>query len=241
MDVPQIFRNNRESPASWPASAFDKEAALIISSTVNFVQEKLSGDSSGHDWWHIYRVWKTSIAISKNYEEADDLIVQLASLLHDIADWKFHSGDFSVGPRIAAGWLSTFPLDDTRIKHICRIIETLSFKGNGVKSEMETLEGMIVQDADRLDAIGAIGIARTFAYGGNKGRSMYTPGIEPKHHATAEEYLKSEGTTINHFHEKLLLLKDMMNTESAKKIAEGRHRYMEQFLTQFHEEWEGRV
>ena len=218
----------------------NKEADIIISSTIDFVRERLSGDSSGHDWWHIYRVWKTSIALAKHYEVADGLIVQLASLLHDIADWKLHSGDCSVGPRIAAGWLSKFPLDDSRIKHICQIIETLSFKGNGVTSKMETLEGMIVQDADRLDAIGAIGIARTFAYGGYKGRSMYTPGVEPKYHTTAEEYLNSEGTTINHFHEKLLLLKDLMNTEYAKNIAEARHKYMEQFLARFHEEWEGK-
>jgi uncharacterized protein len=219
----------------------NKEEDLIISSTINFVQEKLSGDSSGHDWWHIYRVWKTSIAIAKNYEEADGFIVQLASLLHDIADWKFHSGDFSAGPRLAAEWLSKFSMDNTQIKHICQIIESLSFKGNGVRSEMETLEGKIVQDADRLDAIGAIGIARTFAYGGFKGRSIYTPGVKPKHHATAEEYLKSEGTTINHFHEKLLLLKDQMNTDFAKKIAEERHQFMEQFLARFHEEWEGKA
>jgi uncharacterized protein len=217
------------------------EADTIISSTVGFVQEKLSGDSSGHDWWHIYRVWQTSIVLAKNHEDADGLVIQLAALLHDIADWKFHSGDFSVGPRIAAEWLSKFSLDPATIRHICQIIESLSFKGHGVKTDMETLEGKIVQDADRLDAIGAIGIARTFAYGGSKGRSMYTPGVEPKYHATAEEYLKNEGTTINHFHEKLLLLKDRMNTEQAKRIAAERHAFMEQFLARFHEEWEGKA
>ena len=213
---------------------------LIIKKTEEFVKNKLKGEGSGHDWWHIHRVHKNAIRIAKE-EDVDLFVVQLAALLHDIADWKFHSGDLSVGPKIARGYLESLNVDENTISHVCEIIKEASFKGAGVKLKMKTKEGMVVQDADRLDAIGAIGVARTFAYGGNKNRQIYDPNIKPEKHETAEQYINSEGTTINHFYEKLLLLKDLMNTETAKKIAEERHKFMEQFLERFYNEWESKA
>lgn len=202
------------------------------------VKEKLSGEGSGHDWWHIYRVWKMAQHIGRG-ENANMLIVELAALLHDIADWKFHEGDDTVGPRIAGEILAQYGVSKDVISHICQIIMEVGFKGAGVKTEPTTLEGKIVQDADRLDAIGAIGIARTFAYGGHKGRLMYDPNIKPVMHMTKEEYSKNQGPTINHFYEKLLLLKSLMNTASARKLAEERHSFMETYLYRFFKEWEG--
>ncbi|MBA3064551.1 HD domain-containing protein, partial [Candidatus Woesearchaeota archaeon] len=185
----------------------------IIKRTADYVKSKLDGEGSGHDWWHIYRVWKTAIEIGKK-ESADLFVVQLAALLHDIADWKFHSGDDSVGPKLAREWLEKLDVDENIISHVCKIIKQVSFKGAGVKSKIKTKEGMVVQDADRLDALGAIGIARAFAYCGHKGREIYNPDIKPEKHESFEQYKKSKGTTINHFYEKLLLLKDLMNTPS---------------------------
>jgi uncharacterized protein len=198
----------------------------------------MSQDSSGHDWWHIDRVRNTAVQIARQ-EGADPVIVELAALLHDIADWKFHGGDETAGPRAARDWLSQFPLPDQSLDHICDIIATLSFKGANVATPMTTLEGQCVQDADRIDAIGAIGIARAFAYGGHKGRAMYDPEHPPTLHDSFEAYKRNAGPTINHFHEKLLLLRDRMNTTTAKAIADERHQFMEAFLQQFHREWDG--
>ena len=210
----------------------------ILQKTVDYIKEEFSDDSSGHDWWHIYRVWKNAITICE-HEKADSFIVQLAALLHDLDDWKFNdSGDET--PRRAKAWLDSFSLDPSITDAVCRIIQHISFKGAGVENKMDSLEGFIVQDADRLDAIGAIGIARAFAYGGYKNRPLYDPGTPPQMHRSFEEYKNSKSDTINHFYEKLLLLKDMMNTSTAKRIAEQRHEVMVQFLSQFMAEWEGK-
>ncbi len=210
----------------------------IIEKTATHVKELLSGEGSGHDWWHILRVWNNAKTIAAS-EEVDLFIVELTALLHDIGDHKFHNGDETVGPRMAAEWLTSLQVKDEAISHISTIIKELSFKGAGTTSEMSTLEGRVVQDADRLDAIGAIGIARTFAFGGHKNREMYNPEVEPEYHTSFETYKKSTGPTINHFYEKLLLLKDRMHTQSAKQLAEQRHRYMEAYLEQFFAEWNG--
>ena len=216
-----------------------KEAKdLVIQKTVDFVKEKLSGEGSGHDWWHVYRVWSIAKKITQK-ENADPTIVELSALLHDIADWKFNDGDESAGPRQATAWLNKNGVDPRLVGEVCEIISTLSYKGAGVATPMRTIEGKIVQDADRLDAIGAVGIARTFAYGGNKNRLMYHPEETPVMHESFDHYKNNKGHTINHFHEKLLLLKDRMNTESAKKLAEQRHLFMENYLDRFHKEWNG--
>ena len=209
----------------------------IIQRTAGYIKNEFSDDSSGHDWWHIYRVWKTALVICK-HEKADEFIVQLAALLHDLDDWKFNeTGDET--PLRAKTWLDSLDLDPSITDAVCRIITHISFKGAGVKNKMDSLEGFIVQDADRLDAIGAIGIGRAFAYGGYKNRILYDPDSPPNMHASFEEYKSSKSATINHFYEKLLLLKDMMNTPAAKKIAEQRHEIMLRFLDQFMKEWEG--
>ena len=216
----------------------DKQA--IIKQVAIVVRQKLEDEGSGHDWWHIYRVWKMAQHIGRE-ESTDMFVVELTALLHDIADWKFHDGDDMVGPRVARQVLSEHSVPEDVINHVCEIISTMAFKGAGVKGEIRTLEGQVVQDADRLDAIGAIGIARTFAYGGHKGRPMHNPEQKPTMHQTKEEYIKSEGPTINHFYEKLLLLKDCMNTRTAKQLAEGRHRFMEEYLDRFFQEWKGKI
>ena len=209
----------------------------IIQQTADFIRKEFSDDSSGHDWWHIYRVWKNAIAICE-IEQADSFIVQLAALLHDLDDWKFNeSGDET--PHRAKAWLDSCSVDSAIAESVCRIIMHISYKGAGVENKMDSLEGFIVQDADRLDAIGAIGIGRAFAYGGYKSRMMYDPDSPPQMHASFEEYKNSKSATINHFYEKLLLLKDRMNTVTAKRIAEERHKFMEDFLSQFMLEWEG--
>ena len=209
----------------------------IIIQTEKFVQNKLQGESSGHDWWHVYRVWKNSVYIGER-ENADLFVTQLAALLHDIADWKFHGGDENIGPEIARKWLEKMNVKENVVSQIIEIIKDISFKGAGVKTPMKTMEGMVVQDADRLDAIGAIGIGRAFAYGGHRGREMYNPDIEPVMHQSFQQYKNNKGPTINHFYEKLLLLKDLMNTETAKEMAKDRHKFMEQFLDRFFKEWE---
>lgn len=218
---------------------YEEVKGIVINNTIEYVKAKLEGEGSGHDWWHVYRVWKNSILISAN-EEVDMFTVELAALLHDIGDWKFYNGDETVGPRLAREWLNKNGVDKSIVQQVSNIIAKMSYKGKGVKSEMDTIEGMVVQDADRLDAIGAIGIARTFAYGGSKGREMYNPNRKPEYHETFEQYKSSNGTTINHFYEKLLLLKDLMNTNTAKKIAAERHEFMETFLEQFYKEWSGK-
>ncbi len=210
----------------------------IINKTMEYVKSRLEGEATGHDWWHVFRVWKMTQSLTRG-EKVNLFVVELAALLHDIADWKMHGGDDTLGPQVAKEWLESIKVDVNTICHVCAIIQDVSFKGVGVKSKMNSLEGMIVQDADRLDAIGAIGIARTFAYGGNRGREIYNPYIKPRFHHSFDEYKKSDGPTINHFYEKLLLLKDLINTSKAKKIALKRHKYMEKFLSRFYKEWEG--
>jgi uncharacterized protein len=211
----------------------------IIDKTIQYVQHELAQDSSGHDWWHIYRVWRNAINISQ-HEQADSFVVQLAALLHDIADWKLHGGDEDIGPRLAGEWLKRCGVDENTILHVCTIVREVSFKGAGVGTKINTIEGMIVQDADRLDAIGAIGIGRTFTYGGHKGRPMYDPNLRPTLHTSFEQYKNSHSPTINHFYEKLLLLKDLMNTNTARVIAQNRHEFMKVFLDRFYEEWDGK-
>lgn len=210
----------------------------IVAATEEYVQKKLSGEGSGHDWWHVLRVWNNAKTIAKK-ENADLFVVDLAALLHDIGDHKFHNGDETVGPRLAREWLEQQQVEEKTIEHVCSIIRDLSFKGAGTSSDMPTLEGKVVQDADRLDAIGAMGIARAFAYGGHKNREMYNPSIKPVLHESFEAYKSSTAPTINHFYEKLLLLKDRMHTETARQMAAQRHQYMEDFLNQFYAEWNG--
>ncbi|GAB3195654.1 uncharacterized protein ABID22_001559 [Pontibacter aydingkolensis] len=212
----------------------------IIHETAAYVKQLLSGEGSGHDWWHIFRVWKNAQSIAREEQGANLFIVELAALLHDIGDHKFHNGDETVGPRMAREWLEKCTLPASDIQHVCTIIQELSFKGAGTSSAMQSIEGRIVQDADRLDAIGAIGIARTFAYGGHKNRELYNPEVKPVLHDSFEAYKSSTAPTINHFYEKLLLLKDRMHTNTAKKMAQQRHEYMENFLEQFYKEWEGK-
>ena len=210
----------------------------IIENIAQEIKERLKNESSGHDWWHVYRVWRTAKRIGQQ-EKANMLVVELAALLHDIADWKFQAGDDTVGPKKAGELLEKYEVRTEVIEHVCNIIATMTFQGAEVKTEMETLEGRVVQDADRLDAIGAIGIGRAFAYGGYKNRPMHDPDQKPTRHKSKEEYYSNESTTINHFHEKLLLLKDRMNTKTARKIAKKRHKFMKLFLDEFGEEREG--
>jgi uncharacterized protein len=211
----------------------------LIQRTHDYVRHRFLRESSGHDWFHIQRVWKTSIYLCE-CESADSAVIQLAALLHDLADWKFHSGNLDAGPCAARKWLEENGADSILIDHVCEIVGGLSFKGAGVASPMRTLEGQIVQDADRLDAMGAIGIARAFAYGGHRGRLLYDPNVPPERHDSFEAYQRSASPTLNHFYEKLLLLKDRMNTSAARAIAERRHRYMESFIKRFLDEWDGK-
>ncbi len=210
----------------------------IVQRTANYVKGEFQNEPSGHDWWHIYRVWKNALKICE-HEKADKYIVQLAALLHDLDDWKFNENEDET-PQRANAWMESCKVDPEVIKQVCEIILHISFKGANVENKIRSLEGFIVQDADRLDAIGAIGIARAFAYGGYKNRPMYDPESPPQMHATFEQYKTSKSASINHFYEKLLLLKDMMNTTTAKKIAEQRHEIMLNFLDQFMNEWEGK-
>jgi uncharacterized protein len=207
----------------------------IIQATANHLRQVFQHDSSGHDWWHVHRVWNTAVAIA-DIERADKFVVELAALLHDLDDWKLDPASDGTPVR-ASAWLRNLKVAPAVHDQVCEIITHLSFKGAGVQDRMHTLEGRVVQDADRLDAIGAIGIARAFAYGGHKGRLMHDPEQLPQRHATFEHYQSSQGTTLNHFHEKLLLLRDRMHTATAKQMAEERHTYMEGFLAQFQREW----
>lgn len=213
--------------------------AEALARTEAHVRQAMSGEGTGHDWWHIHRVRQTALRLARE-EGADAYVVELAALLHDIADHKFHGGDETAGPRAARAWLEPLGVDEAVIAHVVDIIAGLSFKGAGVDTSMRTPEGRVVQDADRLDAIGAIGVARAFAYGGSRGRALHEPDVSPEAHGSFEAYKSSTGPTINHFHEKLLLLRERMNTSAARRMAEGRHRFMEQFLARFHAEWDGR-
>jgi len=210
----------------------------LINNTILFVKQQLENAEGGHDWFHIERVYKNALLIARE-EECDILIVKLGALLHDIADSKFHNGDESIGPKIAREFLESQGLKEESIQHIIAVIENISFKGGNFEKKFNSKELEIVQDADRLDALGAIGIARTFNYGGFKNRALYNPRIQPNLNMNKEEYKNSESPTLNHFYEKLLLLKDKMNTPTGKKLAEGRHKYMELFLSQFYAEWDG--
>ena len=212
----------------------------LIVKTIKFVRERLVDAEGGHDWFHIERVYKNAMLIAKS-EEVDNTIVALGALLHDIADSKFHDGDETIGPRIASDWLASQNTDQVILDHVIQIIKNISFKGGNQNQPFNSSELDVVQDADRLDAIGAIGIARTFNYGGYKDMKIYDPDIPPKLDMTKEEYKNSKAPTINHFYEKLLLLKDRMNTETGKRLAEKRHKYMEGFLDQFYKEWNGEV
>ncbi len=212
---------------------------VVIKKTAEFAKKKLSGEGSGHDYWHIYRVWKMAVYLAKK-EKADLFIVQLAALLHDIADWKFNDND-KEGSVLSRKWLQSLKVDDKIIKQVCDIVDGVSFKGAGVVNKIKSIEGVVVQDADRLDALGAIGIARTFAYNGFKNREIYNPDIKPKFHRTFASYKKNNSTAINHFYEKLLLLKDLMNTRTAKKIAQHRHKIMSQYLKEFFREWNAKM
>jgi len=211
----------------------------LIEATINFVKTELKNAEGGHDWFHIERVYKNSLLIAK-HEKVDITVVSLAALLHDIADSKFHSGDETIGPRVASEFLLKHNVDSEIIEHVTQIIENMSFKNSfDLNPSFTSKEMEVVQDADRLDAIGAIGIARCFNYGGFKDRPLYNPEIKPNLNMTKAEYKAAETPTINHFYEKLLLLKDQMNTKTGKRIALERHRYMEGFLKQFYAEWEG--
>ncbi|HSM63123.1 MAG TPA: HD domain-containing protein [Gillisia sp.] len=212
----------------------------IIENTIIFVQETLKDAEGGHDWFHILRVLNNSKLIAET-EEVDLLTVQLGALLHDIADSKFHNGDETLGPKGARAFLSTQNVTEEVIVHVINIIENISFKGGNTKQSFHSKELEVVQDADRLDALGAIGIARAFNYGGFKGRGLYDPEIQPNLKMSKEEYKASTAPTINHFYEKLLILKDRMNTETGKTIAEERHLFMKQFLDQFYAEWNGKA
>jgi len=211
----------------------------IIKNTIEFVKEILQNAEGGHDWWHIYRVWNNAKKINKS-EKADSFIVELGALLHDIADSKFNNGDEEIGPQKARQFLESQLLEEKDINHLVKIIRNISFKGGNYIQDFRSVELDIIQDADRLDAMGAVGIARTFNYGGFKNRELYNPNIPPKLDMSKEEYKNSTAPTINHFYEKLLLLKDKMNTTTGRVLAEQRHIFMEQYLEQFYSEWEGK-
>ncbi len=212
----------------------------LITNTIAFVKQELANAEGGHDWFHIQRVYNNALLISKT-ETVDLLVVQLAALLHDIADSKFYDGDETIGPLKAELFLKSQDVEVSTINHVIAIIKHVSFKGGNFKNEFTSNELDVIQDADRLDAIGAIGISRTFNYGGYKKRAIYDPAILPKLNMTKEEYKSSTAPSINHFYEKLLLLSDKMNTITAKGIAKKRHNFMEFFLEQFYDEWNGKA
>ncbi len=208
----------------------------LVAATALHMEQLFDGEGSGHDWWHIRRVWQMALTIG-SAEKANLLVVQLAALLHDVADWKFNKGDEEAGPHEAAKWLSELGAKEDIIERVCQIIREVTFKGAGVETKPSSLEAAVVQDADRLDAIGAIGVGRAFAYGGHQNRSMYNPHRSPQLHASFEDYKKDEGATLNHFYEKLFLLKDRLTTPTGKTLAAKRHQFMEQFVMQFLQEW----
>jgi len=237
-------------------NSYESDYKNVVLKTIEFVKDKLKHAESGHDFFHIERVWKNSLLIAAKerefYENSENengmtstcnkpqinlIVVELAALLHDIADHKFNNGDDTKGPIIAREFLSSINVEEDVINEVCEIIATISFKGSTEKNDMKTFEGKIVQDADRLDALGAIGIARTFTYGGFKNRVLYDPNVKPNLDMNWEQYKNHKGTTINHFYEKLLLIKDKMHTNSGKALAEKRHLLMTDFLNSFVEEW----
>ena len=217
-----------------------KTQETVIQKTVAFVKDVLSDAEGGHDWWHIYRVWQLSKHIAET-EDVNLFVVELGALLHDIADSKFHDGDEEIGPRKARDFLSSIDVEERIIVHIENIISNISFKGGRHTQKFKSPELNVIQDADRLDSMGAIGIARTFSYGGHKNRGIYDPDFQPNLHMTKEEYKKSTAPSLNHFYEKLLLLKNRMNTKTGNVMAKHRHTYMENFLDEFFKEWSGEM
>jgi uncharacterized protein len=220
------------------ATCFGEIKMTIIDKTILFVKKQLHDAEGGHDWFHIERVYKNAVLIAQE-EDCDVTVVKLGALLHDIADSKFHDGDEEIGPKMARTFLESENVSEGIIEHVVQIIRNISFKGGNFEKTFSSIELEIVQDADRLDALGAIGIARAFNYGGYRNQQLYNPLIAPKLNMTKEEYKKNLSPTLNHFYEKLLLLKNKMNTETGKKLAQERHRFMETFLSQFYAEWEG--
>lgn len=211
----------------------------VVTRTVDFIKAKFLNEGSGHDWSHIQRVWHTSRALAAQTPAANLFVTELGALLHDVADWKFHAGNEEAGPRAAREWLTSLAVEETVVQRVEAIIREISFKGIGVPTPMSTPEGELVQDADRLDAIGAIGVARAFAYGGHKGRPLHNPAVAPVAHDSFESYKQNTAPTINHFYEKLLHLQERLHTPAARVVAQRRHQFMEEFLAQFLREWEG--
>ncbi len=211
----------------------------IVSATAAFIENKFADEGSGHDWAHIRRVWLLARRLALAAPEADPEVTELAALLHDIADWKFHDGDYEAGPRAAREWLLSQHAPETLIARVETIIREVSFKGLGVETPVSSIEAALVQDADRLDAIGAIGIARAFAYGGHKGRPLHDPAIAPVAHDTFASYQTITAPTLNHFYEKLLHLKDRLHTDAAREVAQERHVFMETYVARFLAEWDG--
>jgi uncharacterized protein len=212
----------------------------IIQSIARHVRSKLEGEGTGHDWWHIERVWKSSKQIARK-EKADMFVVELGALLHDLYDWKFHGHDYKKSAKAIERLLLANAVEQSVINHVNHIVAEISYKGAKVKNKIKTLEGKIVQDADRLDALGAIGIARAFAYGGHKNRPLYDPSAKAVLHKTFAQYRKGSASTIQHFYEKLLLLKNKMNTKTGKTLAAKRHKFIEGYLAQFYKEWGGKA
>jgi uncharacterized protein len=216
-----------------------------IDRTRQHVRNVLGCESTGHDWWHIQRVYDLAMHIAneetKFGSQVDLFVVQLSALLHDIADWKFQNGDESIGPQKAREWLTSIGVDASVSTHVSQIIKSISFKGAGVDDSMSTIEGSIVQDADRLDALGAIGIARCFATGAKLGNTVHNPETLPTIHKTADEYKSVRSSSVNHFYEKLFLLRDRMKTSTGKRLAEDRHNYMENYIERFLSEWNGEI
>jgi uncharacterized protein len=204
------------------------------------VRRLVLGDGTGHDWWHVWRVWQTADRLARTERKADRVVVSLGALLHDVGDWKFHGGDEEAAPREAARLLRRARAGRDVVDRVAQVCREVSFKGAGVADRPTSIEARIVQDADRLDAIGAVGVARAFAYGGAKGRLLYEPGVKPVLHGSFAAYKKSKSHTINHFHEKLLLLKDRLHTREARRIARDRHAFLGAFLKRFHAEWAGK-
>ena len=212
---------------------------MIIEATAAFIEEKFRAEGSGHDWPHIRRVWQTARALAAQTPGLDPEVTELAALLHDIADWKFHGGDYEAGPRAARAWLLSQQVPEVTVARVEQVIREVSFKGLGEATPVSSPEAAVVQDADRLDAIGAIGVGRAFAYGGHKGRPLHDPAVPPVTHEDFEHYKQSTAPTINHFYEKLLHLKDRLHTPAARHLAKARHEFMAQFVARFLAEWEG--
>ena len=211
----------------------------LIANTAAHMQQLFAGEGSGHDWAHIRRVWLMARRLAADEPGADSLVTELAALLHDIADWKFNDGDYEAGPRAARVWLQSQGAGEMLIQRVELAIREVSFKGLGVATPVSSPEAALVQDADRLDAIGAIGIARAFAYGGHKGRPLHDPAVLPVAHDSFASYQQNAAPTLNHFYEKLLHLQDRLNTEAARVIARERHAFMEAYVARFLAEWDG--